>query len=215
MEKREWIEDGLKNAGIGLILFFSAVFSLLVRKDMIHLQLFSEHLSGLLCLYVLGAVAVRGIFSLPIVRRASVLFQGAAIVWWIFLFALVSGMVSALLPEYIHNIVLMNIVVLLCIVNGNYLYLRYVAKTLNRGAWKQGFVLIEDLRKKPKNEDEFMENIYQYCSKNALDLNVIRYGMPAYVEMDAQEYEVKLTEYCGLTGEITYALEFVLKVNES
>ena len=71
-------------------------------------------------------------------------------------------------------------------------------------------LLLEDLERKPRNADEFMECIASYCKKNALDLEVLQYGIPAKVKMGDELYEVKLVEYCSLSNGIVSALEFRL-----
>ena len=205
----ERIKELGKSVAIGFILFFSAVMSLMIRTDLVHLELFSKKLSLIVGIYVLGAVVIRWLFSLEIMHRASVFFQGMSMVWWIFLFSFASGISVTVMPAYIHRIVLTNIVVLLCMLSGNYLYMRYIAKEMNRGDWKKGFVLVEDLKCRPKNEDEFMREICEYSRKNALELEIIWYGMPAKIKMGGELYEVKLTEYYNFGG-VNYALEFTV-----
>ncbi len=148
--------------------------------------------------------------SSKIIRKISFLFSGAAIVWWSFLIYFIVSTISQFLVDYVRNIVIMHLAIVLFAVLGNYLYMRYVSKELNEGEWKKKLVLLEDLEQKPRNEDEFMECIISYCKKNALDLEVFQYGIPAKVKMGDELYEVKLVEYCSLSNGIVSALEFRL-----
>ncbi len=88
------------------------------------------------------------------------------------------------------------------------MHTKWIAKELNGGKWKKGFVFIEDIEKKPKNEDEFMTWIGEYCRKNGLDYEVLHYGIPARIKMDGVQYLVQITEYCSLTSGVVPAIEF-------
>lgn len=210
MRKEECIEELLKSVKIGLVLFFSAVISLMLNHDMVHLELFSEKIFLIVGIYIGVVIIIRLMLSSKIIRKISFLFSGAAIVWWSFLIYFIVSTISQFLVDYVRNIVIMHLAIALCAVLGNYLYMRYVSKELNEGEWKKKLVLLEDLEQKPRNEDEFMECIISYCKKNALDLEVFQYGIPAKVKMGDELYEVKLVEYCSLSNGIVSALEFRL-----
>lgn len=206
--KRERIEEFGKSMVIGFVLLFSAVLFLMQSRDMVHLKLFSENLVWIIALYVFGTLIVRFLFSLEIFRKVSFLFRGAAAMWWLFLIFTILSIISPMLPEYIRDIVLVNIIVLIFMVIGNYLHMRYISKELNSGAWQKDFVLIEDLERKPRSEEEFMNGIILYCEKNALELEILQYGEPARVKMGGRVYTVEVAEYCSLASGVVYVMEF-------
>lgn len=86
--------------------------------------------------------------------------------------------------------------------------MKQIAEELNGGKWKKGFVFLEDIEKKPKNEDEFMTWIGRYCQKNGLDYEVLHYGIPAQIKMDGIQYAVSITERSSLASGIVPAIEF-------
>ena len=85
MRKEECIEELLKSVKIGLVLFFSAVISLMLNHDMVHLELFSEKIFLIVGIYIGVVIIIRLMLSSKIIRKISFLFSGAAIVWWSFL----------------------------------------------------------------------------------------------------------------------------------
>lgn len=210
MRREDWIEEIFKSVKIGFVLFFTAVLSLMLNRDMVHLELFSEKIFLVMGCYIGSVIIIRLILSSKFIQKIRFLFSGAAIVWWSFLVYFIISIISSFLVDYVRNIVIMHLAIALFATVGNYLYMRYVSKELNGSEWKKKFVLLEDLERKPRNEDEFMECIASYCKKNALDLEVLQYGIPAKVKMGDELYEVKLVEYCSLSNVIVSALEFRL-----
>lgn len=208
MTKREWAFEVGEGVVLGIILFFGAVFSLMLNRDIVHMELFAEKLFLIMGGYVLAVLAIKVIFSISFIRKAAVIFQGAGIIWWIWLLGLGVTVASSFIPKYIRYIVLVDVVVLSCYCIGQFLHTKWIAKELNGGKWKKGFVFIEDIEKKPKNEDEFMTWIGEYCRKNGLDYEVLHYGIPARIKMDGVQYLVQITEYCSLTSGVVPAIEF-------
>ena len=208
MVKKEQIQEVGKSVWIGVILFFSAVLFLMQSGDINHLKLFSDNLLWIIGAYIFGTIAVRFLFSLEICRKGAFLFQGEAIIWWVFLVFTVLSVILPFIPEYMRDIMLVNIFVLILMMLGNYLHMRYISKELNGGAWQKDFVLIEDLKRKPRNEEEFIKFIILYCEKNALELEILQYGEPAKVKMGGRVYTVKIVEYCSLSNGVAYAMEF-------
>ncbi len=208
MTKNEWFKDIGKSIVIGLLLFFSAVLYLMLKKDMIHLHIFSENVIWLMGGYVVGIIGIRYICSMKSIKKLAVLFQGEAIVWWILLGSLLWMDIVSLIPDYIRGIVFANACVVMCIAAGNYIEMYFISKELNREDWKRGFVIVEDLPSKPRNEEEFFKSIQCYCKKNALELEVLDYGMPAKIKMGGQIYDADVMEYCSLSDGIVYALRF-------
>lgn len=209
MIKEEWLVNIVKCVGGGVVLFFSAIFSLLLNHDMTHLELFSRKILMIIGIYILITSALMWISSLKIIRRLEAFLRGAAVVWWIFIIFFLLEAISPVVPEYIRYIVAMNVLVLLCCVVGNFLYMKHIADGLNQGKWNEGFVLMEDLEHRPGNEEEFMEWIASYCRRNALDYEVIQYGMPAKIMMDGLMYQVQVSEYCSMANGIVFAMEFL------
>lgn len=208
MTKNEWFKDIGKSIVIGLLLFFSAVLYLMLKKDMIHLHIFSENVIWLMGGYVVGIIGIRYICSMKSIKKLAVLFQGEAIVWWILLGSLLWMDIVSLMPDYVRGIVFANVCVVMCIAAGNYIEMYFISKELNREDWKRGFVIVEDLPSKPRNEEEFFKSILCYCKKNALELEVLDYGMPAKIKMGGQIYDADVMEYCSLSDGIVYALRF-------
>ena len=81
---------------------------------------------------------------------------------------------------------------------------------MNRGRSVKNFVLLEDLERRPKNEDEFMEWVEDYCKKSGLDYEVLQYGIPSLIVMDGVRYRVQVTEYCSMASGIVPAMEFTV-----
>lgn len=69
---------------------------------------------------------------------------------------------------------------------------------------------LEDLDHRPRNEDEFMEQVENYCKRSGLAYEIIQYGMPAQVRLDEVRYFVKVSEYCSMASGIVPALEFTV-----
>ena len=208
MTKNEWFKDIGKSIVIGLLLFFSAVLYLMLKKDMIHLHIFSENVIWLMGGYVVGVRGIQCICSMKSIKKLEVLFQGEAIVWWILLGSLLWMDIISLMPDYVRGIVLANACVIMCIAAGNYIEMYFISKELNKKDWKRGFVIVEDLSSKPRNEEEFFKSIQCYCIKNALELEVLDYGMPAKIKMGGHIYDADVMEYCSLSDGIVYALRF-------
>lgn len=208
MMKNEWFKDIGKSIAIGLLLFFSAVLYLMLKKDMIHLHIFSENVIWLMGGYVVGVIGIQCICSMKSIKKLEVLFQGEAIAWWILLGSLLWMDIISLMPDYIRGIAFANACVIVCILVGTYIEVYFISKELNREDWKRGFVIVEDLSSKPRNEEEFFKSIQCYCKKNALELEVLDYGMPAKIKMGGLIYEADVMEYCSLSDGIAYALRF-------
>lgn len=209
MKKGEWLIKLAKCAALGMTLFFSAVFILLLTHDLAHLELFADNLFGIMGIYLAAALVLWGISSLKILQRIGFLFKGASMIYWIFLIGLPVEVIGAFLEKYIRCILTMNVLVLVCVMLGNFFYMKYIADELNNGKWTKGFRLIEDIERKPKNEDEFMQWIENYCRKNALDLEILQYGIPAEIRMDGLMYRVQITEYASMASGVVPAVEFV------
>lgn len=209
MSKTEWLIKLVKCAALGLGLFFSSVFVLLLTHDMVHLELFADKMFLVMGTYIGAIVALRVLVSFKIFRRISVIFSGGAIVYWVFLLILPITFIGLFVEDYIRYIVIINILVLIGVMVGNFFYMKYIADELNQGKWKKGFRLIEDIECRPKSEDEFMRWIENYCGKNALELEVIQYGIPAEIKMDGLRYRVKITEYSSVASGVIPAIEFI------
>ena len=208
MKTLEIIEDNLKAAGFGLIFFFSAIFSLMLNKDMAHLKLFSDKLFLISGTYIILAIIIRFVFSFECTKNFLKLFTGPAMLIWIFMIIVLFPFLNLILEPYMQHIVKTHIFVALVILIGNFLYMRKISAKLNNGNWKDGFKLVEDLPLKPKNEDEFMQYVYEYCRKNSLEIEVIKYGMPAIIKLEDELNEVSLQSYLSMAGGIIYTLEF-------
>ncbi len=206
--KKEWIIETGKGILLGIILFFSAVFSLMVTQDMEHLQLFSEKLFLMIGGYILIVLIAKLFFSISWIRKMGILFQGAGILWWGWLFALAVSIGSSFLPDYVRCIFISNLLILLLLYTGRFLYTKWIADELNMGNWKKGFVFVEDIDEKPKGEDAFMQWIDQYCLKNGLDYDILHYGMPAKIKMDGIEYKVEVFDYASMSSGIVPAIKF-------
>lgn len=209
MKKREWLMSLAECVVLGLVLFFSAVSVLLVTHDMEHLEMFADKMFWILGIYLAAAVLMKVVSELKIIQRISFLFSGAAIVYWVTLFLLPLEVLGVYLDSYLRKILTVNALVLIFLMIGNFVRLKYIAKELNHGKWKKGFRLIEDIECRLENEDEFMRWIEQYCAKNALDLKVLRYGIPAEIQMDGMTYRVQMTEYASIASGVIPAVEFV------
>ena len=179
MTKREWAFEVGEGVVLGIILFFGAVFSLMLNRDIVHMELFAEKLFLIMGGYVLAVLAIKVIFSISFIRKAAVIFQGAGIIWWIWLLGLGVTVASSFIPKYIRYIVLVDVVVLSCYCIGQFLHTKWIAKELNGGKWKKG-----------------------------LDYEVLHYGIPARIKMDGVQYLVQITEYCSLTSGVVPAIEF-------
>lgn len=214
MIRKEWIGEAGKCIAFACLLFFSAVFVLMISRDMEHLELFSDKLGLILGGYILGVAAVRLISGLPLVKKigewCGILFHGFAYVYWIGLLSLLCSIVGESLEAYIRYIFIANVLVLAGVYVGRYLHLRRVAQEMNRGRSVKNFVLLEDLERRPKNEDEFMEWVEDYCKKSGLDYEVIQYGIPSLIVMDGVRYRVQVTEYCSMASGIVPAMEFTV-----
>lgn len=214
MIRKEWIGEAGKCIAFACLLFFSAVFVLMISRDMEHLELFSDKLGLILGGYILGVAAVRLISGLPLVKKigewCGILFHGFASVYWIGLLSLLCSIVGESLEAYIRYIFIANVLVLAGVYVGRYLYLRRVAQEMNRGRSVKNFVLLEDLERRPKNEDEFMEWVEDYCKKSGLDYEVLQYGIPSLIVMDGVRYRVQVTEYCSMASGIVPAMEFTV-----
>lgn len=208
MAKKEWIREAGRSVCIGVILFFSAALFLMQSGDMPHLEIFSEHLLWIMSMYICGTMVVRFIVSSEIFCKIAFLFQGAAVVWWIFLVFTMLSEINSFIPEYVRDIILVNLFVLIFMAVGNYLYMRYISAELNGGTWQKNFVLLEDLERKPRSEGEFMNCIISYGEKNALELEILQYGEPARVKMGGRIYTAEVVEYCSLSNGVVYAIEF-------
>lgn len=208
MKNIERIENLFKTAGFGLIYFFSAVFSLMLNKDMLHLKLFSDNLFLISGIYIILALIIRFIFSLEYIKSFLVMFKGPASLLWIFIIITILPLTNLILEPYMQHIAKIHIIITLLLIIGNFLYMRNISIKLNNGNWKHGFKLVEDLPCKPKNEDEFMQYIYNYCQKNSLEIEVIKYGMPAIIKLEDELNEVSLQSYLSMAGGIIYTLEF-------
>ena len=208
MTKKEWVVGILEGVILGLILFFGAVFSLMLNRDIVHMELFAEKLFLIMGGYILVVLAIKGILSISFIKKAAVIFQGAGIIWWGWLFGLGITTAGGFIPAYIRYIILLDAIVLICYWIGRFLYMKQIAEELNGGKWKKGFVFLEDIEKKPKNEDEFMTWIGRYCQKNGLDYEVLHYGIPAQIKMDGIQYAVRITERSSLASGIVPAIEF-------
>lgn len=214
MTGKEWIMEAGRCVALACLLFFSAVFVLMISHDIEHLELFSDRLGVILGGYVLGVAAVRLILCIPVVKKigewCGILFHGFAAVYWIGLLSFLCGIAAESFEAYIRYILMANIVALVGVYAGRYLHLRQIAQEMNRGREIRNFVLLEDLERRPKNEDEFMEWVEDYCKRSGLDYEVIRYGMPSLVVMDGVRYRVQVTEYCSMAGGIVPAMEFTV-----
>lgn len=214
MIRKEWIGEAGKCIAFACLLFFSAVFVLMISRDMEHLELFCDKLGLILGGYILGVAAVRLISGLPLVKKigewCGILFHGFASVYWIGLLSLLCSIVGESLEAYIRYIFIANVLVLAGVYVGRYLYLRRVAQEMNRGRSVKNFVLLEDLERRPKNEDEFMEWVEDYCKKSGLDYEVLQYGIPSLIVMDGVRYRVQVTEYCSMASGIVPAMEFTV-----
>ncbi len=73
MRKEECIEELLKSVKIGLVLFFSAVISLMLNHDMVHLELFSEKIFLIVGIYIGVVIIIRLMLSSKIIRKISFL----------------------------------------------------------------------------------------------------------------------------------------------
>lgn len=214
MTKREWIGEAGKCIAFACLLFFSAVFVLMISHDMEHLELFSDKLGVILGGYILGVAAVRLISCLPLAKKigewCGILFHGFASVYWIGLLSLLCSIAGESLEAYIRYILMANILALAGVYAARYLHLRQIAQEMNQGRSIKNFVLLEDLERRPKNEDEFMEWVEAYCKKSGLDYEVIQYGIPSLVVMDGVRYRVQVTEYCSMASGIVPAMEFTV-----
>ena len=214
MIRKEWIGEAGKCIAFACLLFFIAVFVLMISRDMEHLELFCDKLGLILGGYILGVAAVRLISGLPLVKKigewCGILFHGFASVYWIGLLSLLCSIVGESLEAYIRYIFIANVLVLAGVYVGRYLYLRRVAQEMNRGRSVKNFVLLEDLERRPKNEDEFMEWVEDYCKKSGLDYEVLQYGIPSLIVMVGVRYRVQVTEYCSMASGIVPAMEFTV-----
>lgn len=181
----------------------------MLTHDLVHLELFADNLFLIIGIYLVAVLVLWGISSLKILQRIGFLFKGAAIIYWIFLLGLPIEIIGAFLEKYIRDILTMNVLVLIGVMLGNFFYMKYIADELNNGKWTKGFRLLEDIEHRPKNEDEFVEWIQEYCRKNALDMEIIQYGIPAEIRMDGLMYRVQMTEYASMANGVVPAVEFV------
>lgn len=137
MRREDWIEEILKSVKIGFVLFFTAVLSLMLNRDMVHLELFSEKIFLVMGCYIGSVIIIRLILSSKFIQKTRFLFSGAAIVWWSFLVYFIISIISSFLVDYVRNIVIMHLAIALFAAVGNYLYMRYVSKELNGSEWKK------------------------------------------------------------------------------
>lgn len=209
MTRNDWFIKFGKCIALGLTLFFSSVFVLLLTHDMVHLELFADKLFLIMGSYIGIVLVLRGISSLKIFHRIGFLFSGASMIYWVGLFLLPVEVIGTFLDDYLRHILTANALVLTAVLIGNFFYIKYIADELNHGKWNKGFRLVEDIDQKPHGEDEFMQWIESYCRKNALDLEVLQYGIPAEIKMDGLTYRVEVTEYASVANGIVPAIEFV------
>lgn len=209
MSKKEWLVKLMKCVALGIGLFFSSVFVLMLTHDMVHLELFAEKMFPIMGIYIGVIVVLRVLSSIKIFRRIGFIFSGASMIYWIGLFTVLLGFIGLYFEDYIRYILTMNVLVLICVMVGKFFYMKSIADELNQGKWNKGFLLVEDIENKPKSEDEFMEWIESYCRKNALDLEVLQYGIPAEIKMDGLMYRVQITEYSSVASGVVPAIEFV------
>lgn len=206
--KKEWILETGKGILFGIILFFSAVFSLMFTQDMKHLQIFSENLFPIMGGYIFIVLIIKILFSISWIRKIGIIFQGAGILWWGWLFALAASIGSGFIPDYMRNIIITHLFLLFILYVGRFIYIKWIADELNRGKWKKGFVFVEDIDERPKGEDAFMQWIDQYCRKNGLDYDILHYGMPAEIKMDGIDYKVEVFDYASMASGIIPAIKF-------
>lgn len=209
MTREDFREITLTGLFIGFILFLSSIISLLAHKDMHNLEVVGTFLLPIILAYGIIGIFIRWkLYRNTIKKKSHSIFSGFASVYWIWLLCLAFMFLAYFIPQAIRYIMLSNAVTLFLMWLVDYLYLKNIAKELNTGFISLNSVLIEDLSSKPRNEDEFMEEIENYCKKNNLTLEIINYGLPAKIKMNSTQYLVKLNQYYSMVGTIIYTLEF-------
>lgn len=134
---------------------------------------------------------------------------GGASITWIFLIMFATGWIASILPQVIRNIVLANIVVCIMIGVGNYYSLKNIAKELNGGNHRFGKRLIVDLKERPKNQEEFLLAIENYCNKNFKNWFFVERSNPATVEVDGKKMWVELEFYYDNFGNGISTIDFM------
>ena len=209
MTKGDRKEITVKGLFLGLLLLVSTLIALLINKDIQHLQIVGTFLFPIVLGYCLLGMFIRWLMYRSTLRKKRThLFSGPALVYWIMIVSAIFTAGAYGLPQVIRYIVVANIATLLFIWVLDCLYLKNIAKELNSGLEYYSRALVEDLSARPHTEDQFMEEIENYCKKNHLSLEIMEYGIPAKIKMSNTLYIVKLGEYYNLLGSIVYTLEF-------
>lgn len=209
MIKEDRIEIVIKGLFLALILFLSTIINLLIQQDILHLKIISTFLIPIILGYcLLGMFIQLMVYRSTFRKEGGNIFSGSAIIYWVFIFTTIIMFSAYFIPEVIRYTVTANVAALLLVWLLNFLYLKNIAKELNSGLELSSRVLIEDLYHRPQSEDEFMEEIKNYCLKNNLSLEIIWYGIPAKIKMNNMLYRVKLGQYYSITGGVVYTLEF-------
>lgn len=209
MMKEDRVEIISKGLFLAVILFLSTVINLLIQRDIQHLKVIGTFLIPIILCYFLIGIFIRWlVYRNTLIKDGSHIFSGAAAIYWIFIFTTIIMFCSALIPKFIHDIITVNIGILLLVWFLNYIYLKKIAKELNSGLKYHSRVLIEDLLEKPQSEGRFIGEIENYCKKNNLSLEILEYGIPSKIKMNNTIYIVKLGQYYNVIGCIVYTLEF-------
>jgi len=209
MTKEDRREITVKGLFLALILFVSTLITLLIHRDIQHLQIVGTFLIPIIVGYSLLGMFIRLTMYRSTLRKKEFhLFSGPAIIYWIGMLSTIIMFCAYWIPQVIRYIVLANGAALLLAWLLDYLYLKNIAKELNSGLEYYSRILIEDLPTRPHTEDMFMEEIENYCKKNNLSLEIMEYGIPAKIKMNNTLYLVKLGQYYTLFGSIAYTLEF-------
>lgn len=200
-ERREMGMEILKRGGlIGLTLWIAAALFISLEADNIGQQAL-PWLALLLPIY-LGAGCLLTLLGQK--KKPIGLLSG---IWGMAVPGAVLLYVAALLPQWVSQLLGVNIVTLVIFFGADYWYISRMAKKLNMG--RKGFSLCVSLREKPLSKEDFLGQFEEYCRKEGILLEYEVKDVPAIVRMDGLRCSVKLDSTPGFGG-----AEYVMKITE-
>lgn len=195
-----WLEILKRGGSVGVILWAGAVFYVSLRYQ----TLGAAVLPWMIPMLAVDLLAGVFLLWMGLRKRAVGVMSALWSAFWVIFFMTFAGRI---LPEWVRQIIGLDLGILTVLFGGNYYYLTKMAKKMNRG--RRGYTLRIELREKPSSKEDFLRQFEAYCAKENIDLVYEVKDVPAVVRMNGVWCDVSLDSTPGFGG-----ADYVMKVTE-
>lgn len=198
-----------KGSFLGLALLCSSIFALSIQGQPKTVGKLMEWYPVVVLVHLAAGVILYWIHQWPVKRHE---FQrGMAIVYWSMLILMLLEIFAEQIPAAARGILLADFALLAVLWIGEYVQMWRIARELNQGMGSRTVTLVEDLAEKPKDTEDFCQQIAAYCGKNNMQLEFVTREKPILVRLDGILYLAELHFYYSAYGTPVYTMEFTTR----